>query len=278
VRSKFENCWKILQGTGDLVNKIKESSEKRKKSLDAWKITLDLMDSWTNVNCFIYELRTVFVKILRSLYGYLPPSRLFSKEKSSTWIPESFDKKNGKSQAHLIQELANIIEFVVRFDAKKNLVEKWNVTMLRDFYLREKDINKDKGLLQLFNSISKFWEESTPMMNTMVEAVYLFSIPTTILLSKYANTLLTILAGEKYFDWGEEFFMKALAGTLIVLDRISNAPSGIFSKKSLVNSKDCIKLLTSRIPRSQNALILIKEQCLHWRDGDTSKTIKDLLQ
>jgi hypothetical protein len=129
--------------------------------------------------------------------------------------------------------------------------------------------------------VDKFWDDSTPMMNSIVETVFFFSVPantTNNLLSRFANTLLNVLSGGEYYDWGEEFFMRALAGSLILLDRIANIPGGIFSKNSLVDMKDCLKLLNSKLPGSNIALELIKRYCLHWQDGATSKTIKTMLK
>jgi len=244
--------WEILQGGEEMIEQIKLSESSKADSnleFESWKSVLDHVDKLSGTFCFILELRTVFVKLLISVYVFVKDHhKTFYKEKYSYWPPEMFSKRDIRVQSHLLQVMESIFDYVVRYDeAKGKFKEKvWHLDTFRNFLMKRKEPGKDKGVIELMKQIAYFWQEGEPMMHAIAESTFSYSVPfnsSGLVLAKFINSCIVVLSGEKFYEYSEEFFLRALAAAMILLDNIVGVPGGIFSKKSLINLKELGRVL-----------------------------------
>ncbi|KAK5574939.1 hypothetical protein RB653_010193 [Dictyostelium firmibasis] len=237
----------------------------------AWEAVLPSVDQLQEFYDFSLELETCFPKLLVALCKNDPKSSL-------------------SNQQALAKQLADIFDFVLKFDDAKMV----NPAIQNDFSYYRRTLNrmklskKDANIKirdELANRMSLFFAYPTPMMKVLSETTVKFLSQDTTVPRENVTTALATMANvchdmveKKKFN-NEEinmFCLRAMVGSIILFDHIH--PQGAFVKKSSINIKGCIVTLketnTSSSPGLLNAL---RFTTIHLNDVETPGAIKQLL-
>ncbi|KAF2078540.1 hypothetical protein CYY_000164 [Polysphondylium violaceum] len=237
----------------------------------AWEAVLPSVDQLQEFYDFSLELETCFPKLLVALCKNDPKSSL-------------------SNQQALAKQLADIFDFVLRFDDAKMV----NPAIQNDFSYYRRTLNrmklskKDANIKirdELANRMSLFFAYPTPMMKVLSETTVKFlsqdtTVPrdnVTTALSTMANVCHDMVDKKKFNN--EEinmFCLRAMVGSIILFDHIH--PQGAFVKKSPINMKGCIVTLKETNASSSPGLLnALRFTTIHLNDADTPGAIKQLL-
>jgi len=245
----------------------------------AWQAVLPAVDQLQEFYEFSLELEKTFPKLLIALCKDDP-------------------KESLQNQQALAKQMANVFDFVLRFDDAKMV----NPAIQNDFSYYRRTLNrmklsqkKDLNIKirdELANKMSLFFAYPTPMMKVLSETtVQMFkpdnslykeaqSIPrenVTTALATMANVCQDMVAKKKFdSNTTNMFCLRAMTGAIILFDHLH--AQGAFAKKSPINIKACINTLKnyddSPTEGLQNAL---RFTTVHLSDPETPTSIKQLL-
>ncbi|KAL6076908.1 CYFIP related Rac1 interactor B [Balamuthia mandrillaris] len=244
----------------------------------AWNAVLPAVDQLKEFYDFSLELEESFPKLLLALCKSSP-------------------KESLASQEALAKQLADVFDFVLRFDDAKMV----NPAIQNDFSYYRRTLNrmklskKDTNLTirdELANRMSLFFAYPTPMMNALSETTVNFlredsSVPrenVTDALATMANVCQHMVEIKKFSSETTNLFcLRAMTGAIILFDHLHQ--QGAFHKKSPINMRGCISVLknftgassSSGTSPSAGLLNALRFTTKHLNDPETPAHIKQLL-
>lgn len=239
----------------------------------AWNAVVPAVEQLKEFYDFSLELESCFPKLLVALCKTDP-------------------KQNISNQQALAKQMADVFDFVLRFDDLKMV----NPAIQNDFSYYRRTLNRKKITKtelnitirdELANRMSLFFAYPTPMMNVVNETTVKFlsqdsSVPrdnVTTALATMANVCQEMISQKKFQqDATNMFCLRAMTGAVILFDHLHNL--GAFSKKSPINIKGCITVLkNTNQPGSTDGLLnALRFTTIHLNDPETPGAIKQLLE
>jgi len=236
----------------------------------AWNAVLPAVDQLQEFYDFSLELESCFPKLVVALCKNDPKDSL-------------------ANQQALAKQLADVFDFVLRFDDSKLV----NPAIQNDFSYYRRTLNrmklskKDLNIKirdDLANRMSLFFAYPTPMMNVLNETTKKFlsqdtTVPrenVTVALATMANVCHDMVA-QKRFDSNNTnmFCLRAMTGAIILFDHLH--AQGAFAKKSQINIKGAITVLKGFPSGTDGLLNALRFTTIHLNDADTPNAIKQLL-
>eukprot|EP01116_Phalansterium_solitarium_P003702 TRINITY_DN14527_c0_g1_i1.p1 TRINITY_DN14527_c0_g1~~TRINITY_DN14527_c0_g1_i1.p1 ORF type:complete len:314 (+),score=93.89 TRINITY_DN14527_c0_g1_i1:167-1108(+) len=237
----------------------------------AWNAVLPAVDQLQEFYEFSLELESSFPKLLVALCKDDPKASL-------------------ANQQALAKQLADVFDFVLRFDDAKMV----NPAIQNDFSYYRRTLNrmkmskKDMQIKirdELANRMSLFFAYPTPMMKVLSETTAKFlaadaSVPR----DNVTNALATIsnvchdMVSKRKFDKDNTnmFCLRAMVGSIILFDHL--APNGAFIKKSPINIKGCIGVLKNYTTSPTDGLLnALRFTTITLNNPETPSSIKQLL-
>jgi len=237
----------------------------------AWKAVLPAVDQLQEFYDFSLELEACFPKLLIALCKNEPKDSL-------------------PNQQALAKQLADVFDFVLRFDDAKMV----NPAIQNDFSYYRRTLNrmklskKDLNIKirdELANRMSLFFAYPTPMMKVLSETTARFlssdqSVPrdnVTNALATMANVCQDMVAKKKFeADTTNMMCLRAMTGAIILFDHLHS--QGAFVKKSPILIKPCINVLKSYTASPTDGLLnALRFTTIHLNDPETPNPIKQLL-
>lgn len=241
----------------------------------AWEAVLPAVDQLQEFYEFSLELEQCFPKLLVALCRNDPKASL-------------------SNQQALAKQLADVFDFVLRFDDAKMI----NPAIQNDFSYYRRTLNrmklskKDANIKirdELANRMSLFFAYPTPMMKVLSETTAKFLstatapeqvVPrenVTVALATMANVCHDMVEKKKFpNDATNMFCLRAMVGSIILYDHVSE--QGAFVKRSPVNVKGCIQVLKGYTVSSTDGLLnALRFTTIHLGDPDTPGSIKQML-
>jgi len=245
----------------------------------AWNAVLPAVQQLKEFYDFSLELDSGFPKLLLALCKTDPQDAI-------------------ASQQALAKQLADVFDFVLRFDDAKMV----NPAIQNDFSYYRRTLNrmkiskKDTNLPikdELANRMSLFFAYPTPMMNSLSETTVKFiehdnSVPkdrVTDCLATMANVCQHMVESKTFTnDQTNLFCLRAMTGAIILYDHLHS--QGAFNKKSPINIRGCISVLknfsgstgtASGTTPAGGLLNALRFTTKHLNDPDTPANIKQLL-
>jgi len=237
----------------------------------AWNAVLPAVDQLQEFYDFSLELEACFPKLLVALCKNEPKDSL-------------------ANQQALAKQLADVFDFVLRFDDAKMV----NPAIQNDFSYYRRTLNrmklskKDLNIKirdELANRMSLFFAYPTPMMKVLSETTVKFlssdsSVPrdnVTTALATMANVCHDMVGKKKFeADATNMMCLRAMTGAIILYDHLH--AQGAFVKKSQINIKGCINVLKSYAASPTDGLLnALRFTTIHLNDPETPNAIKQLL-
>lgn len=237
----------------------------------AWNSVLPAVDQLQEFYDFSLELEAVFPKLLVALCKNEPKDSL-------------------ANQQALAKQLADVFDFVLRFDDAKMV----NPAIQNDFSYYRRTLNrmklskKDLNIKirdELANRMSLFFAYPTPMMKVLSETTVKFlssdsTVPrenVTTALATMANVCQDMVAKKKFQpDQTNMFCLRAMTGAIILFDHLH--AQGAFVKKSPINIRGCINVLKTYTASPTDGLLnALRFTTIHLNDPDTPNSIKQML-
>jgi len=237
----------------------------------AWNSVLPAVDQLQEFYDFSLELEAVFPKLLVALCKNEPKDSL-------------------ANQQALAKQLADVFDFVLRFDDAKMV----NPAIQNDFSYYRRTLNrmklskKDLNIKirdELANRMSLFFAYPTPMMKVLSETTVKFlssdsTVPrenVTTALATMANVCQDMVAKKKFQpDQTNMFCLRAMTGAIILFDHLH--AQGAFVRKSPINIRGCINVLKTYTASPTDGLLnALRFTTIHLNDPDTPNSIKQML-
>jgi len=237
----------------------------------AWNAVLPAVDQLQEFYDFSLELEGCFPKLLVALCKQDPKDSL-------------------ANQQALAKQLADVFDFVLRFDDSKMV----NPAIQNDFSYYRRTLNRmklsNKHLNikirdELANRMSLFFAYPTPMMKVLSETTVKFlssdsTVPrenVTTALATIANVCQDMVFKKKFeADSTNMFCLRAMTGAIILFDHLH--AQGAFARKSPINIKGCINVLKSYTASPTDGLLnALRFTTIHLNDAETPNAIKQLL-
>jgi len=237
----------------------------------AWNAVLPAVDQLQEFYDFSLELEAVFPKLLVALCKNDPKDSL-------------------ANQQALAKQLADVFDFVLRFDDAKM----FNPAIQNDFSYYRRTLNrmklskKDLNIKirdELANRMSLFFAYPTPMMKVLSETTVKFlssdsSVPrdnVTTALATMSNVCQEMVMKKKFESDGTNMMcLRAMTGAIILFDHLH--AQGAFVRKSPIMIKGCINVLKSYTSSPTDGLLnALRFTTIHLNDQETPNAIKQLL-
>jgi len=237
----------------------------------AWEAIIPAVDQLKEFYDFSLDLESSFPKLLIALCKNDPKDSL-------------------ASQQALAKQLADVLDFVLRFDDQKMV----NPAIQNDFSYYRRTLNrmkmskKDLNLTirdELANRMSLFFAYPTPMMKVLSETTVKFlsadssGVPrdnVVTALATIANVCHTMVDTRKFESPEVNLFcLRAMTGAIILYDHIH--PNGAFTRKSQINIKGAVTLLKNYGPSIEGLVNALRFTTIHLNDPETPNSIKQLL-
>jgi len=237
----------------------------------AWNAVLPAVDQLQEFYDFSLELEASFPKLLVALCKNDPKDSL-------------------ANQQSLAKQLADVFDFVLRFDDAKMV----NPAIQNDFSYYRRTLNRMKLSKkelnikirdELANRMSLFFAYPTPMMKVLSETTVKFlasdsTVPrdnVTTALATMSNVCHDMVFKKKFeADQTNMFCLRAMTGAIILFDHLS--AQGAFAKKSPINIKGSINVLKSYTASPTDGLLnALRFTTVHLNDAETPNSIKQLL-
>mmetsp|Transcript_7644 Transcript_7644/g.12215 ORF Transcript_7644/g.12215 Transcript_7644/m.12215 type:complete len:318 (-) Transcript_7644:122-1075(-) len=239
---------------------------------EAWNEVLPAVDQLKEFYDYSLELQDCFPKLLLALCKDDPRSNL-------------------ASQQSLAKQLAEVFDFILRFDELKM----GNPAIQNDFSYYRRTLNrlklskKDLNISirdELANRMSLFFAYPTPMMNVINEITVKFlnqseqGVPkenVTGALAFMANICQEMIdLGKCANETIKMFCLRCMTGSIILYDHLHTL--GAFNKKSPIRIKPCILTLKQSPGGTTDGLLnALRFTTVHLNDPDTPANIKHLL-
>ncbi|KAG5676777.1 hypothetical protein PVAND_006586 [Polypedilum vanderplanki] len=241
----------------------------------AWQVVLPLVESLKNCYEHSLELERIVPKLLGQLVGgKLNPTQHL------------------ETQQALVKQLAEILEFVLKFDEYKMKTP----AIQNDFSYYRRTVSRqrmeftDQTIIstELANRMSLFYAHATPMLKVLSEATSKFVHDnandvenTTETIGTMAKVCLRMLEKDKLLSQIEReethlLVLRVMVGLVILYDHVH--PDGVFVRSSHVDVKGCVKLLQAQPPiKAEPLLNALRYTTKHLNEENTPKNIKNLL-
>jgi len=241
----------------------------------AWNAVVPAVEQLKEFYDFSLELESCFPKLLVALCKTNP-------------------KENIASQQALAKQMADVFDFVLRFDDLKMV----NPAIQNDFSYYRRTLNRKKITKEnvnitirdeLANRMSLFFAYPTPMMNVVNETTVKFlsqdaSVPrdnVTMALATMANVCQEMIVQKKFPNEVTNMFcLRAMTGSIILFDHLHTP--GAFSRRSPINIRGCITALKNfpagGAGSTDGLLNALRFTTIHLNDPDTPAAIKQLLE
>jgi hypothetical protein len=239
----------------------------------AWEALIPAVEQLKDFYEFSLELDKVFPRLLITLCN-------------------SNANENLKNQQALAKQLADVFDFVLRFDDCKmvtpgiqNEFSYYRRTLNR-MKLSKEEANAIKIKDELANRMSLFFAYPTPMMRSLADttvkclesgngAVTKQSVIQGLALM--ANVCQDMVAKRKFANVQTNMFcLRAMTGCIILVDNVNE--QGAFYKKSPINVKACIQALKGYTESPTDGLLNAIRYSKHINDPETPNNVKALLQ
>lgn len=265
---KYQGCEDLIKNA--IQNPSPEAVEK------AWEALLPHIDKLKEYYDFSLELEESFPRLLQTLCKNDP-------------------QQNVSTQQALTKQVAQVFDFVLRFDDLKMV----NPAIQNDFSyyrrsrnqrrLQQAEVNSNIQE-EVTNRMSLFYAYPTPMMNCIKETIVKFLTQDEVqgpALRQNVNTALAFIANicqrivsknqcsEPYVI----FCLRCMTASIILYDNLDS--KGAFHKKSPILVRRCVSLLRDRLqtdPKVESLLNALRFTTTHLQDEDTPSAIKQLLQ
>jgi len=265
-------------GCGELIRQA-ITTPNDKTEAAAWKAVLPAVEQLKEFYDFSHELEECFPKLLLALCKTDPEDSI-------------------ASQQALAKQLADVFDFVLRFDDAKMTT----AAIQNDFSYYRRTLNrmritkKDMDLKirdEFANRMSLFFAYPTPMMNALTDTTVKFveednTVPksqVTDVLAVMANVCQHMVDVKKFSsDQTNLFCLRAMTGAIILYDHLH--PQGAFHKKSPINIRGAISVLkgftsgggsSGGVKPSTGLLNALRFTTKHLNDPETPANIKQLL-
>jgi len=241
----------------------------------AWNAVLPAVDQLQEFFDYAMELETTFPRLLAAL------CRDTSKDAN---------KHSLQNQQALAKQLADVFDFVLRFDDAKMT----NPAIQNDFSYYRRTLNRMKISKkemnikirdELANRMSLFFAYPTPMMKVIGDTTTKWlSTDSTVsrdkvteVLAVMANLCQNMVANHKFAsDNTNMFCLRAMTGATILFDHVD--AQGAFARKSPINIKGVINVLKGYHTSPTDGLLnALRFTTIHLNDPQTPSTIKQLL-
>jgi len=239
----------------------------------AWSAVLPAVDQLQEFFDYAMELETNFPKLLVAL----------CKDKDNA-------KQSLQNQQALAKQLADVFDFVLRFDDAKMT----NPAIQNDFSYYRRTLNRMKISKkemnikirdELANRMSLFFAYPTPMMKVIGDTTSKFlatdsSVPrenVTAALATMANVCQSMVSNHKFSsDNTNMFCLRSMTGATILFDHVD--AQGAFSKRSPINIRGVINVLKTYPTSPTDGLLnALRFTTIHLNDPQTPNNIKQLL-
>jgi len=260
---KYEGCEEFIRKAITTPGEETENA--------AWNAVLPAVDQLQEFYDFSLELESCFPKLLVAL----------CKDDS---------KQSLANQQALAKQLADVFDFVLRFDDAKMV----NPAIQNDFSYYRRTLNRMKLSKkemnikirdELANRMSLFFAYPTPMMKVLSDTTVKFlssdsSVPrenVTNALAAMANVCQDMVAKKKFeADATNMMCLRAMTGAIILFDHLH--AQGAFARKSPINIKGCINVLKTYSASPTDGLLnALRFTTIHLNDPETPNAIKQLL-
>ncbi|XP_026481772.1 protein FAM49B-like, partial [Ctenocephalides felis] len=239
----------------------------------AWKTILPLVEKLRYCYEHSVELEKAVPHLLEKLVG-------------GEWSPT----QHLETQQALVKQLAEILEFVLKFDEYKMKTP----AIQNDFSYYRRVVSRQRNTtdseapellvsVELANKMSLFYAHATPMLKVLSESVSKFVAEhesdienTTETLGTMAKVCLRMLENPKLVAQFEReethlLVLRVMVGLVILYDHVH--PQGAFTRNSYVDVKGCIRLLQSQpAHRAEPLLNALRYTTKHLNEESTSKT------
>lgn len=264
----------IYKGAGKEIREaISEASPEAQ--MRAWNAVLPLVNSLKKCYEHSLELERIVPKLLGQLVG----GRLNPTQHLET-------------QQALVKQLAEILEFVLKFDEYKMKTP----AIQNDFSYYRRTVSRqrlefsEKQLIstELANRMSLFYAHATPMLKVLSEATSKFVQDnsndvdnTTETIGTMAKVCLRMLEKDKLLQQIEReetqlLVLRVMVGLVILYDHVH--PDGVFVRSSHVDVKGCVKLLQQQPAiKAEPLLNALRYTTRHLNEESTPKNIRNLL-
>ncbi|KAL6421691.1 hypothetical protein ACFW04_010929 [Cataglyphis niger] len=191
-----------------------------------------------------------------------------------------------ETQQALVKQLAEILEFVLKFDEHKmktpaiqNDFSYYRRTLTRASLARQDNAEKDLVVgNELANRMSLFYAHATPMLRVLSHATITFLMDVSEISSRLIWEIFSPrnLLAQFQREETQLFVLRVMVGLVILYDHVH--PQGAFVKGSNVDVKGCVKLLKDQPPcKSEGLLNALRYTTKHLNEENTPKNIKNLL-
>lgn len=238
----------------------------------AWNVVLPLVEKLKGFFIMSMELERIVPKLLGQLVG----GRLNPTQHLET-------------QQALVKQLAEILEFVLKFDEYKMKTP----AIQNDFSYYRRTVSRQRYeqsviTTELANRMSLFYAHATPMLKVLSEATSKFVQDnandvdnTTETIGTMAKVCLRMLEKEKLLSQIEReethlLVLRVMVGLVILYDHVH--PDGAFVRSSHVDVKGCVKLLQAQPAiKAEPLLNALRYTTKHLNEENTPKNIRNLL-
>jgi len=276
IHAYLQNAEEILseianfQGCDDVIRKaITSPGTENEKT--AWDAIVPSVDTLKKFYDFSVDLEEVLPKLLMNL---------FSNNQATQTL---------KGQQALAKQLADILDFVLRFDDAKMI----NPAIQNDFSYYRRSLSKQKNKVdvkikdELANKMSLFFAYPTPMLKviteTTLELVKKGSIAKEDVISGFtllANVCLEMVEVSQFSNNDTNMLcLRAMTASIVLVDHIDEA--GAFGKKGGIHIKSAIvqlnKFATSGQGSTDCLLNALRFSTVHLNDPQTPEIVKKML-
>jgi len=196
--------------------------------------------------------------------------------------------QNLSGQQALAKQLADILDFVLRFDDAKMI----NPAIQNDFSYYRRSLSKHKNKVEvkikddLANRMSLFFAYPTPMLRVIIETTVGMVKANTIQKAEVvngfalmANICLEMVETNKFTNAATNLFcLRAMSAAIVLVDHLDDL--GAFHKKTNVHVKNAIAALKTYSGPSgstDSLLNALRFSTVHLNDADTPPTTKQML-
>lgn len=288
-REVYEEVQQVLRDSESILQEIqcykgagREIREAIANPAEEWQ-----QKAWNAVSPLVVKLRKCYEFSLE-LERVVP--RLLGQLCSGNLSPT----QHLETQQALVKQLAEILEFVLKFDEYKMKTPaiQNDFSYYRRTVMRQKMIGMhDEGAVnsELANRMSLFYAHATPMLKVLSEATSQFvtdneDIPieqTTETLGTMAKVCLRMLENPKLVGQFEReetqlLVLRVMVGLVILYDHVH--PVGAFARGAHMDVKGCVRLLQAQPPiRAEPLLNALRYTTKHLNEENTPRNIKSLL-
>lgn len=196
------------------------------------------------------------------------------------------EKTSIREQQAISRRVADILDFVLRFDEFKML----RPGLQNDFAYYRRSLGKhqnDPNLVVRDDEaafISLFIAQAIPMMAGLAKSTSellhegpFMAVHVPKVLATIANVCLHLVKSKKFPEPDTNTLcIRAMVGCIVLFDHIT--PEGAFVKRSGINIRQAVQLVVKDYGEQKSLVNALKYSTVHFQDDSTPSTITDLLQ